>query len=403
LRGDGTHLYEAADALLVRTGPPAPSHLRPDLRLPHHQEYFAHEAWFTPQVSGDGTIPRGLWKALDKGYDYLLRNGRVRPVPSSSNPSIPKASWEARQNALLAWTQRHKGSPLDTLYPGHLIALYLLGSPQDARLLDPALTNGTSPAEAKARLRREMRSAIDLAFTGNADFPALLMRDKRFRDTVRALRATTHGIPDYADRAAELDGALVARADAMLERVYRELDQHRGMAAEALDRLRPMGTEVYLTLRGPGTLAAGALTGTLDRITVPEFSSGRFTERAAIAAMEPTSSAGDSHPMLVKVLNSSARDVSLFSRNPHRGEARYSEEAVLKVLHREVRNDEELRRRYEYVEVEEIQRIPRAGDTGPLSAQPGTAPEDAATAWWGTETLDASEMPDSGQWNTGPA
>lgn len=78
--GDATHLYEWADTKLAPRED-APASLRRLLLLPHHSHYFNHRRWLTPEVSGDGSVPYGIWTALHRGDEHLSETGNVLPTP----------------------------------------------------------------------------------------------------------------------------------------------------------------------------------------------------------------------------------------------------------------------------------------------------------------------------------
>ncbi|MFD9545581.1 hypothetical protein, partial [Streptomyces sp. NPDC060022] len=362
LFGEAADLYVWADAELAPRGSAGGV-------LPHRARYLGHA--FTSGVSGDGTVPGGVWSAVEAGVRSLGSDGTVAEVPAASEQTLmlPRRSWVARQGALAAWVGRHGGSPLEGLHASHVLALYLLGG-ADRAFLDAGFVSFERSQGLRELLGREVRSAVVRAVEGGGRFPFLLTRDAAFRELAGRWGAVADG-----ERGGVRD-ALLARADELVDGVLGEVAEHRAMVLEALGLLPPVGESVWLRLPGLGDLNPES---DLGAVSVSALRVGSLDEGVARSGLV----GGD---LLVEVESSSAVDVSVFSPDPERREAVYGRDMVLRVVHREVVQDPAAGA-YEFVRVVE---------SGPEDTASTERPAPTPSA------VDASELPGPGVWNSGP-
>ncbi|WP_327250036.1 hypothetical protein [Streptomyces sp. NBC_01320] len=264
------------------------------------------------------------------------------------------------------------GELLDRLIPPHLAAYGNLAGPAalpatdgqvlssheaaalrllagaDAQLLDTRFTGG---ARGRTRLAEQIRSAVLGGIGADGTWPTLLMRDAAFQSQAEQTTAalTAEGTLSETDPAVM---ALLRRAGELVGTVQAQIPAHLAMAARALRALPAVAAPVWWGTWAPGPPDGDAPAP--DTITVARFQPGSLNQPTALNTMaaggpRPTGH----HLVLVEVADSSARDISSFTDLARMGQARYADDAVLDVLHRELRQNSLTGERYEHLLVRE--------------------------------------------------
>ncbi|MEV5387072.1 hypothetical protein [Streptomyces sp. NPDC052721] len=258
--------------------------------------------------------------------------------------------------------------------PGYEAAALRLLAGADSALLDASFIGGT---RSRDRLAEATRSAVLRAIATDGRFPALLMRDAAFDSQVEQVKAT----PSVEASLTESNPAVTAllrRATELIDGVQAQLPAHLAMAARALGALPSVSAPVWW-----GTWASGPLNSDAapDTVSVPRFHRVSLDLRSALdgtAAARPAS--GNHHPVLVEVIDSSARDLSAFSDLTGPSEARYANDAMLDVVRHEVRRDRLTGLDYRHLWVRERGRpgLASPGDGSRGGEEPGTRVPDPA-------------------------
>ncbi|MDW6059164.1 hypothetical protein SAZ11_15450 [Streptomyces sp. FXJ1.4098] len=265
-----------------------------------------------------------------------------------------------RRSAVLQRWLRHYGprgrQALDRLAPAHMTALHLYSGP-DYRLMK-AFLNGERLGSGMGR--RMVRLSVwsvtrRAAAVDEADFlPMMLRKQPNLEDLFDEMRA----VPDLGASSPQVS-RLRTRLNAMADRLYAEMPLHIDMAIEALEILPPVNGDVWWGDRGvPGSLDEPPVDGPVygrDTITMPFFRSTSLLHGQAHGFMTRSKRAPEgSHPGLVHVPGSTAREISPFVVFLSETEAVYPPGATFDITRRSVIGAPADRQRYEAMVAEEV-------------------------------------------------
>ncbi|MGW1507429.1 hypothetical protein ACWCQW_55460 [Streptomyces mirabilis] len=268
-----------------------------------------------------------------------LPDGLVRLTGAALTGNLPSDT--RRERALHEWLRTYGDTgmrALARLAPAHLTAVHLYGGP-DYRLMKAFLNGERLGARMGRRLLRFSvwsltRRAVEL------DAPAFLPTMLRGHPGLEELFDDMRAESDLETPSPETD-ELRGRSDVISDWLYAQMPLHVDMAIEALEILPPVDRDVWWGDRGiPGSLVGPPMDGPTygrDTITMPFFrSTSLVRDRAHEFMTWSKRPPAGSHPGLVHVPHSTAREITPFVASLSETEVTYPPGAFFRIADRGV-------------------------------------------------------------------
>ncbi|WP_307711273.1 hypothetical protein [Streptomyces sp. V4I23] len=356
LSRDGARLHLWADAHLA---PPGVRGTR-RLQAPHHRLYGSTYRFSVDD--GDIIVPDTIQNELATALSG-------RPLPwSPSN----------RLQAAVEWLETYGDEAreaLRALQPAHLTAMFLYSGP-DHKLFKRHI-NGGRFGEAVGRWM--LRSMIREFASFHEDLPLLLEHDEAFKQLVE----------DIDELESEPTDKFVLRVEKALnditDRIGNQLPVHVAMAAEALELLPGVNSDVWFGDSMPGQIGEVRTDDpliTANTLFNPWFRSTSNDQQEAFDFMNKKDvSGGRRHHVLGHVLDSTAPIVAPFVRWPEEKEVQYGPGGAWQIVGREYPTNPETGKAYELLTLREMPPRPVHSST-PGSRRDGGGPSYPARAYW---------------------